>query len=107
MAWKEVTIMSQRLEFVMLSLQKDANISQLCQRFGISRKTGYKLLKRYGEYGEEGLMNRSRRPNHSPKATTPEVEHLILELRDNHPAWGARKLKRRVDGGRGVWGEGK
>lgn len=97
MAWKEVTVMSQRLEFVMLSLQKDVNISELCRRFGLSRKTGYKLLKRYREQGEDGLRDRSRRPKHCPQLTAHETEQMILNLRERHPAWGARKLKRRLE----------
>lgn len=47
MGWKKVTIMSQRIEFVALALQQDTNFSELCRRFGISRKTGYKFLNRF------------------------------------------------------------
>ena len=97
MGWKKITIMSQRIEFVTLALQHSTSISELCRRFGISRKTGYKLLKRYMKEGYQGLSDRSRRPRSSPNATDSEVEQLILELRDKHPAWGGRKLKRRLE----------
>ena len=96
MGWKAVSVMSQRLEFVMLALQEINNFSELCRRFGISRKTGYKFLNRYRCEGAFGLQDRSRRPERSPNATDTEVEQLILELRDKHPAWGGRKLKRRL-----------
>lgn len=69
MGWKRVTIMSQRIEFVTLALKEGAAFSELCRRFGISRKTGYKFVKRYGEEGPEGLSDRSRRPKNSPNAT--------------------------------------
>ena len=85
MNWKDVTLMEQRLEFVMLAMHTE-NFSELCTRFGISRKTGYKFLKRYLQEGEAGLHNRSRRPKRSPKVTAPEIEQLILELREAHPA---------------------
>ena len=42
MAWKDVSTMSQRLEFVVLATAEGANVSELCRRFGVSRKTGYK-----------------------------------------------------------------
>jgi Homeodomain-like domain len=47
MAWKDVSVMSQRLEFVVLASADGANVSELCRRFGVSRKTGYKWLSRY------------------------------------------------------------
>lgn len=97
MAWKEVTIMSQRIEFITLALREGANISELCRRFGISRKTGYKFLARYHDEGLRGLCDRSKRPRTSPNRTAYETEKLILKLRDKHPAWGGRKLKRRLE----------
>jgi transposase InsO family protein len=97
MGWKKVTIMSQKIEFVTLALREGSNFSELCRRFGISRKTGYKFLRRYMGEGLKGLGDRSRRPRSSPNATDFEVQRLILELRDKHTAWGGRKLKRRLE----------
>jgi transposase InsO family protein len=97
MGWKTVTAMSQRREFVQLALREGVNMSELCRRFGISRKTGYKFLNRYQREGVQGLCDRSRRPLFSPYATDPETEGLILAFRDHHPAWGGRKLKRRLE----------
>ena len=97
MGWKKVTIMSQRKEFVLLAMQDEVTFTELCRRFGISRKTGYKFVRRYREEGMQGLRDRSRRPGSSPGATPPGTERLILDLRDRHPAWGGRKLKRRAE----------
>ena len=47
MAWKDVSAMSQREEFVVLASAEGANVSALCGRFGVSRKTGYKWLSRF------------------------------------------------------------
>lgn len=96
MPWQEVSTMSLRREFINLAMQDDINMRELCRRFGISPKTGYKWLQRHREGGVQGLEDRSRRPHHSPQRTPAPVEQQVLTLRDAHPAWGGRKLKRRL-----------
>ena len=93
MPWEEVSIMSQRREFVELSQREEANTRDLCRRFGVSHTTGYKWRKRYRIGGEAALSDLSRRPHHSPGRTAPEIEELVLNVRDAHPAWGGRKLR--------------
>jgi transposase InsO family protein len=78
--------MDQREEFVRLARQPDANVSELCRRFQISRKTGYKWL------GREGCQDNSRRPLNSPRRTDAALEARVIEIRERHPAWGARKI---------------
>jgi transposase InsO family protein len=92
MPWRERTCMSERSEFVVWALEEGANLSALCRHFGISRKTGYKWLRRYRDEGSAGLADRSRRPRASPRRTTPELEARLCALRKQHPAWGGRKL---------------
>lgn len=84
--------MSSRLEFVKLAQAPDANIKTLCEAFHISRKTGYKWMQRYGESGDAGLNDRSRRPHFSPDRTNDAEEAAILALHDAYPCWGGRKL---------------
>lgn len=84
-------------EFVCLAQKEGANFSQLCRRFRISRKNGYKWLRRYQLHGSEGLQELSRKPKTQPSRTSQEVEALIVALRQEHPAWGARKLKKRLE----------
>jgi transposase InsO family protein len=103
MPWITATYMSQRFEFVVLATQADVNFRELCGRFGISRKTGYKWRKRYASSGAEGLVDRSRRPNASPQRCAAELAEKVVALRREHPSWGGRKLRRRL---RDV-GEGK
>jgi transposase InsO family protein len=74
----------------------DSNIRLLSRRFGVSPTTAYKWLSRYGQRGREGLYDQSRRPDHTPRRCPPFVEEAVLRLRDRHPAWGARKLRRRL-----------
>jgi len=91
MGWREVSVADQRREFVMLASLAGANISALCERFGISRQTGHLWLRRFAA-GEHDFADRSRRPLHSPRRLPVELEARILAVRDTHPAWGARKI---------------
>jgi transposase InsO family protein len=94
--WSEKSIMSQRHEFVMLFDQEGVNRRELCRRFGISPTIGYRLWARYRAAGQAGLTDRSRRPQRSPRRSSAETEALVLAVRDAHPAWGGRKLRRRL-----------
>src|SRR5262245_7790880 len=94
MPWQEVGTMSLRREFVALVRADEVSVSELCRRFQISRKTGYKWLER--EAAGEALSDRSRRPQHSPRQTATGCEQAIVALRRRHPMWGARKLRQRL-----------
>lgn len=96
MPWREATIMSRRKEFVVLAMRERANISQLCRRFRISRKTGYKWIHRYQGGGEASLLDQSRRPHHCPFMKSREVKEAVIRIRDAHPAWGGRKIRTRL-----------
>jgi transposase InsO family protein len=84
--------MCQRAEFVALHRSGLFSVSELCRRFGISRKTGYKWLERFQERGPEGLQDKSHAPRSCPHKTAPEIEQLLLGVRRDHPRWGPKKL---------------
>ena len=86
--------MSLKHEFVTLALREGANIRELCRRYGVSPPTAYQLLDRYAREGEAGLAKRSRRPHHSPNRTPGELELAVLEVREEHPTWGGRTLRK-------------
>ena len=94
MPWQEVSIMSLRRGFVALATQEGANRRALCRHFGISPTTGYRWLRRHQTDGLTGLHERSRQPHHSPRRTSPPIEQAVLTVRDAHPAWGGRKIRR-------------
>lgn len=96
MVWKECDRVSQRREFVRLASAHGANMSLLCDRFGVSRKTGYKWLARFQEQGEAGLADRSRRPQQVRSPTSEEMVAQVLAVREEHPTWGGRKIRRRL-----------
>jgi transposase InsO family protein len=92
MPWREVSVIEARREFIGLAMLEGANRRELCRRFGIHPNTGYKWLQRWA--ADEDLSDRSRRPHTSPGRSTAAIEARIVNLREAHPAWGARKLAR-------------
>lgn len=91
MPWERRSVYEQRKEFAQ-EAQETRNFSALCREYGISRKTGYKWFKR--AQGGEGVVERSRRPLHSPGRTDAVVESRILQLRAENPGWGAKTIHR-------------
>ena len=96
MPFHEVSRMDARMEFVILASVEGANMRQLCRRFGVSPTTGYKWLERFRATGTKGLQDRSRRPQTSPGRSPAPMEQAVLCLRADHPAWGGRKIARRL-----------
>ena len=90
MPWIERRVEMLREQFVIRCLEKDSNISALCREYGISRKTGYKWIKRYQECG--CLEDKSRKPKRTRSKTDERIEKLIIETRKRRPGWGARKI---------------
>jgi len=92
MPWSETSPMDQRTQFIADYLRDTLNVSELCDLYGVSRKTGYKWIDRYLRQGPAGLEARSRKPRLSPNATPDEIVQAFLEVRRRHPSWGAKKL---------------
>jgi transposase len=86
--------MSERNEFIEKSKAENVNISKLCQSYGISRKTGYKWIRRDKDEDLHGLVDRSRKPKTCPKKTNVQLATAILEVRYEHPYWDRRKIRR-------------
>ena len=95
MPWHTLDLMSQREEFVLLAGQHAMAFTRLCERYGISAKTGYKWCHRYEQGGLEALQDRSRRPHGSPTRTSEPLEQLVVNLH-KETTWGGRKLRRRL-----------
>ena len=93
MPWYETSRMNERVRFIGLYLEDVEPFSCLCERYGVSRKTGYKWVVRYESDGVAGLEERSRAPLLHPHAVADEVLDKILRARKKHPRWGPRKLR--------------
>jgi putative transposase len=87
--------MDEKLRFVARLLEGE-KMAPLCREFNISRKTGYKILSRYKDCGIEGLTDRSRRPYRQANQLPFQVETLIVNLKKEHPNWGAPKIREKV-----------
>lgn len=96
MPWKAKSPVDLRIEFI-TRLRAGERMTDLCVAYGISRKTGHKLKRRYEQLGAKGLFSQSRAPRHIPHKTTPEILELLLDERRRHPTWGPRKLKAVVE----------
>ncbi|HEY3237755.1 MAG TPA: helix-turn-helix domain-containing protein [Polyangiaceae bacterium] len=92
MPWKESSSLDQRVKFVAAMLEGGESFVELCERFGISRKPGYKWKERYEGGGVEALAERSRAPHSHPHAVSSDVVQLLVNARKAHPTWGPRKL---------------
>lgn len=93
MPWISKIVQEQRSLFITEYLRGDLSVSALCRKFSISRKTAYKWINRYKESGIDGLKNRSSAPLSNSRALSDDIICLIIKSRQEHPFWGARKLK--------------
>ena len=92
MPWSQRSPMDQRTQFIADYLRETFSIVELCEHYGVSRKTGYKWIDRYLRLGPPGLEEYSRRPRHCPRQTPDHVVEALLEARRRHPSWGGKKL---------------
>lgn len=94
MPWRVTAVEEIRRQFCEEILDTDQSVSEVCRRYGVSRKTGYKWLRRYRQDGSSGLADRRRRPRYSPLQAPSTVERLVIKLKKQYPYWGPRKLHR-------------
>jgi transposase InsO family protein len=87
--------MDERMRFV-IRLKDGESMADLCRQFGISRKTGYKILDRYEQCGLEGLSDRARRPHRYANQLPEQLEAAIVAAKREKPHWGARKIRERL-----------
>jgi hypothetical protein len=92
MAWGVQNMENLKQKFILLHQVGSLSMTELCRQFGISRPTGYSILKRYENEGWDALEERSRRHRAHPNQTSATVEEALLAERGRHPRWGARKL---------------
>ena len=92
MPWLETAPMEQRQRFIADRVRDLYSMTELCARYGISRKTGYKWIERFELHGAEGLRDRSHAPRRCPHRIAPALAALLCTLRRAHPSWGPAKL---------------
>jgi len=97
MPWRESCAMDERVRFVGDWLTGEVSRTELCELYGISRKTGYKWAERYGSAGVAGLVDRSRAPHEHGRSTPRALAEKLVELRRIRPTWGPRKLVAKLE----------
>lgn len=94
MAWKETEPMKEKIKFISAYFNNEESTFQdLCNRFNISRKTGYKYVKRYADMGIDGLKEQSRAPHVQANRMPEHIEESILNVKYHHPTWGSKKIR--------------
>jgi len=86
--------MEEKQRFINLARSDRYTITELCEEFGITRKTGHKWLGRYADGGLSGLAEHSRAPKCVSNRTVVEVERLIVSEKRLHLTWGPKKIAR-------------
>ena len=94
MSWNVSGVLEKRKQFLSDYELGEYSMSVLCRLYGISRPTGYAVLRRYAREGEAGLVEHSHAPLRHPNQTPEAVEELVLALRRRYPRWGPRPLKK-------------
>ena len=97
MVWRENSVNKERMLFISEWLKKEHKFNELCERFGISRKTGYKWVNRYNSEGESALLPRTSAPHHCPHKTDNMVIEKILAYKYRYPTWGPMTLKAKLE----------
>ncbi len=92
MPWAETDTMRERLKFVSSLRKYKSTFKSYCSLFGVAPKTGYKWLHQFETSGLAGLRDRSRRPRSNSRAISQVMAWRLVELRQEHPTWGPRKL---------------
>lgn len=93
MPWKETCAMQERHAFIQCWLSREYNKSQLCRRFGISRPTGDKWIRRFQQEGLNGLSDRSRAPHQPGNQTADHLVQQIIQTKFRHPTWGPLPIR--------------
>jgi transposase InsO family protein len=91
LALVELSVMEQRYRAV-LEVETGCPVTEVAQRYGVSRQSVHAWVRRYRAGGLAGLADRAHRPQECPHQTAAAVEALVCELRRSHPRWGPQRL---------------
>ena len=93
MPFGEIHVVDERKRFIEEVHRSARSFTAVCERYGISRNTGYTWLGRWRKSGPPGLEDRSSRPKSCPWATAPDVVESILEVRRKYEDFGPKKIR--------------
>ena len=95
MLW-ELSVTEQRYRAV-LEVRAGVPVTEVAERYGVSRQSVHAWLRRYRDEGPSGLADRSHKVRRHPWQIPAEVESAVCELRRAHPRWGPKRLVFEMD----------
>src|ERR1700721_1794930 len=101
MSWRESCAVDERVNFIADQRTGLWTMTELCERYEVSRKTGYKWLERYRLEGPAGLEERSHAARVHGRATPQHIVDAIVGLRQERPTWGPRNIVSKLDARQG------
>lgn len=93
MSWKKTDLSQQKMMFISDWLKQEFYFAELCNRYQISRKTGYKLINRFNLEGTDALQEKSRARHSHPNAMSNEIKTQLISAKQRFPHWGPVKLR--------------
>ncbi len=98
MAWRVKNVEDQKRDFIEEFLSNQMTVTELCEMYQISRKTGYKWIARFAKEGIDGLTDRSKAPHNQVGKTADELIHQIVDLKRQFLKWGPKKILAYLEG---------
>jgi len=92
MPWKETSVMDQKKKFIWETFDKSKTFTEICTKYGITTKTGYKWKKKFEQGGWQGLEEESRQPKSNARSVPEEVILELIRLKHKKPTWGSFKI---------------
>lgn len=93
MAWNETCELKEKIQFISEWSKNELTMTGLCQKFNISRKTGYKIIARYEDGESDCFKQRSRAHHDHPEKTSHHITQILLKTKKRYPHWGPKKIK--------------
>lgn len=93
MPWKVINQMDIKIELIKDWNDRHFSVTDLSQKYVVSRPTVYKWLTRYKSFGIEGLKERSRAPRRCPHRTSKEILDIVIEEKLKNRKRGPRKVR--------------
>lgn|SRR3990167_1364314 len=93
MSWRKINLIEQKMLFISDWLKDEFSFKDLCNRYQVSRKTGYALVNRYNLEGADAFQQKSRIRHYHPNAITDEIKSIVIATKQRYPNWGPVKLR--------------
>ena len=91
MSWRNICPMDEKVKFIAAIKEDYYSMSEICEKFGVNRKTGYKWLHIYENKGPNGLYAHSRARNTQNYKTSEKQIGIIVHTKQRFEHWGSKR----------------